>query len=112
MHSRRRRIVAPSREARESMTRSSWQPHLGQRITVNHDYTSNGGRHLGNTLDVGQSRIADWRRTPDPVQGFSQRVEEAWPLTLDPSPRAIHVSGPTARGEGRERGHANSNASR
>src|SRR5262245_55311325 len=26
-------------------------------------------------------------------------VEEAWPLTL-PSPRAIHVSGATARGEG------------
>src|SRR5881296_2367499 len=50
-------------------------------------------------------------RTPDPVQGFSQRVEEAWPLTLDPSPRAIHVSGATARGEGRVRGHANSNVS-
>src|SRR5437667_9025338 len=26
-------------------------------------------------------------RTPDPVQGCSQRVEEAW--SLDPSPRAI-----------------------
>src|SRR6266567_4918374 len=31
-------------------------------------------------------------RHPDPVQEFSQRMEEAWPLTLDPSPRAIHVS--------------------
>ena len=29
------------------------------------------------------------RRHPDAVQEFSQRVEEAWPLTLDPSPRAI-----------------------
>ena len=29
------------------------------------------------------------RRHPDAVQKFSQRVEEAWPLTLDPSPRAI-----------------------
>src|SRR5439155_12066649 len=48
---------------------------------------------------------------PDPVQEFSQRVQEAWPLTLDPSPRAIHVSGPTARGEGRVRGHANSTVS-
>ena len=51
-------------------------------------------------------------RHPDPVQEFSQRVEEAsWPLTLDPSPRAIHLSGPTARGEGRVRGHANSTVS-
>src|SRR5438445_8002350 len=50
-------------------------------------------------------------RHPDPVQEFSKRVEEAWPLTLDPSPRAIHVSSATARGEGRVRGHANSNVS-
>src|SRR6266699_2122470 len=47
-------------------------------------------------------------RHPDPVQAFSQLVEEAWPLTLDSSPRAIHVSSATARGEGRVRGHSNS----
>jgi hypothetical protein len=34
MHSRRRRIVAPSREDRESITLSSWQPHLGHRISA------------------------------------------------------------------------------
>ena len=34
MHWRRRRIVAPSREERESITLSSWPPHLGHRILV------------------------------------------------------------------------------
>src|SRR5438876_8960659 len=58
-----------------------------------------------------QPQIVNGHRHADPVQEFSQRVEEAWPLTLDPSPRAIHVSGPTARGEGRVRGHANSTVS-
>src|SRR5438093_6795102 len=81
-------------------------------------------------------------RTPDPVQGFSQRVEEAWPRIPLPAPleRSAAVSKtsrsawevrrrrqlaaccgwsrttqprsvPTARGEGRVRGHANSNVS-
>src|SRR5262245_18591709 len=48
----------------------------------------------------------------DPEPEFSRRVEEAWPLTLDPSPRAIHVSGVTARGEGRVREHPNSTVRR
>ncbi len=33
------------------------------------------------------------RRHPDPVQECSQRVEEAWPLTLDP-PHEPAVGGP------------------
>src|SRR6266516_7053971 len=66
------------------------------------------GKSCRSSSSTSQSPATSYHSTPDPVQGFSQRVEEAWPLTLDPSPRAIHVSGATARGEGRVRGHANS----
>jgi hypothetical protein len=48
-------------------------------------------------------------RAPDSMQELSQRL--AWPLTLDPSPRAIHVSCVTARAEGRVKGHSNSTLS-
>src|SRR6266516_5589750 len=58
-----------------------------------------------------KDRLVTGNRHPELVREFSQRVEEAWPLTLDPSPRAIDVSRATARGEGRERGHENSNMS-
>src|SRR6266516_6295692 len=55
-----------------------------------------------------KDRLVTGNRHPELVREFLQRVEEAWPLTLDPSPRAIHVSRATARGEGRERGHSHS----
>src|SRR5438876_380349 len=38
------------------------------------------------------NRPNNWRRnprSPDPVQEFWQRVDEAWPLAFDPAPRAI-----------------------
>src|SRR5262249_29901232 len=47
-------------------------------------------------------------KVPEPVRGSSRSVEFARPLTLDPSPRAIHVSSATARGEGSVRGHSKS----
>ena len=33
--------------------------------------------------------MSNEHRHPEPVPGFSQRVEDAWPLTLALSPRAI-----------------------
>jgi hypothetical protein len=43
MHSRRRRIEAPSLETRESITLSSKLPHLGQRILTQGMNTENYG---------------------------------------------------------------------
>src|SRR5258708_1403109 len=53
MHSRRRRMAAPSREARESITLSSWHPHLGQRIVD--QTTSSCGLATDNTQTVVES---------------------------------------------------------
>src|SRR5262245_33708588 len=39
-------MVAPSREARESMTLSSWQPHFGQRIVALQTTANSGCRTM------------------------------------------------------------------
>src|SRR5207247_3025624 len=43
----------------------------------------------GSTTTPGSAALS--HRHPARVQKCSQRVEEAWPLTLDPSPRAIVI---------------------